>query len=85
VLATKIVELVPNEGSFWNTLGMAHYRAGDWKAAVEALNKSIELHQGAETSDWFFLGKTQPKNEELLQLRAEAGQLLNIETEGKPK
>ena len=30
----------------WNTLGVAHYRAGDWKAAVVALEKSMELRTG---------------------------------------
>jgi tetratricopeptide (TPR) repeat protein len=52
-LATKIVELVPKDGSFWNSLGVAHYRAGDWKAAVESFNKSIELRQDAD-NDWIF-------------------------------
>jgi tetratricopeptide (TPR) repeat protein len=45
-LAKKAVELKPNHGNSWNTLGVAHYRAGDWKAAVEALNKSEELRPG---------------------------------------
>ena len=27
----------------WNTLGVALYRAGDWKGAIEALGKSMEL------------------------------------------
>jgi tetratricopeptide (TPR) repeat protein len=39
----------------WNALGAAHYRAGDWKAAVEALEKSIELRHGGEALDWYFL------------------------------
>src|SRR5262249_30332855 len=36
-LAKKAVQLVPLAGGSWNTLGVAHYRAGDWKAAVAAL------------------------------------------------
>jgi tetratricopeptide (TPR) repeat protein len=44
--AKKAVELAPSNGAFWNTLGVAHYRAGDWKAAVEALTKSEELSPG---------------------------------------
>jgi WD40 repeat protein/serine/threonine protein kinase/tetratricopeptide (TPR) repeat protein len=44
--AKKAVELTPTEGGHWNTLGAAHYRAGEWKAAVEALSKSDELLKG---------------------------------------
>jgi tetratricopeptide (TPR) repeat protein len=54
-LAKKAVELAPKEGNYWNTLGAAHYRAGDWKAAVAALEKSRELRQGGDIYDWFFL------------------------------
>ena len=54
-LAKKAVELEPKEGTYWNTLGVAHYRAGDWKAAIEALTKSMELRNGGDSFDWFFL------------------------------
>jgi Flp pilus assembly protein TadD len=53
--AKTAAELAPTEGSFRNTLGAAHYRAGEWKLAVEALNKSMELGQGGNSFDWFFL------------------------------
>jgi tetratricopeptide (TPR) repeat protein len=58
-LARKAVELTPMHGNHWNTLGVAHYRAGDWKAAVTALEKSSELAGGtsfnssASSSDFF--------------------------------
>jgi hypothetical protein len=48
--AKRAIELAPNEGGYWNTLGVAHYRAGDWKAALQALNKSNELLKGNELS-----------------------------------
>jgi tetratricopeptide (TPR) repeat protein len=54
-LASNAVELEPNQGTFQNTLGAARYRAGDWAAAVEALNKSMELREGGDAFDWFFL------------------------------
>ena len=38
-LARKAVELKSQVPSFWTTLGVAQYRAGDFKAAVAALNK----------------------------------------------
>ena len=55
-LAKRGVELAPKEGMCRNTLGVSHYRAGEWKAAVEALNKSLELRKGGDSFDWFFLG-----------------------------
>jgi serine/threonine protein kinase len=42
-LAEKAVAAVPDEGMFWNTLGVSHYRAGNWRAAVEALQRSAQL------------------------------------------
>ena len=55
-LAQKAVELAPAQGMFWNTLGVAHYRAADWKAATAALKKSDELLKGNDLSfNAFFL------------------------------
>jgi len=53
--AQKAVELAPADGNSWNTLGAAHYRAGEWKLAVDALNKSMGLRKGGDSADWFFL------------------------------
>ena len=54
-LAQKAVALAPRVAYNWNTLGVAHYRAGKWQAAIEALTKSMELRQGGDSFDWFFL------------------------------
>jgi serine/threonine-protein kinase len=51
----KAVELAPRIGAYWNTLGVAHYRNGDWKAAVEALMKSMQLRPGGDAIDHCFL------------------------------
>ena len=59
-LASKAVQLAPKEGGYWNTLGVAHYRAGDWKAAVAALNKSVE-RKGGDASAWLFLAMAHHK------------------------
>jgi len=56
--AKKAVELTPTEGNHWNTLGVAHYRAGDWKAAIVALEKSVQLRKGGDSFDRFFLAIT---------------------------
>jgi WD40 repeat protein len=45
-LAQMAVDLAPTEGNFWNTLGIAKYRAGKWTSAIEALTRSMELLKG---------------------------------------
>jgi tetratricopeptide (TPR) repeat protein len=59
--AQKAVELAPQKGDYWNTLGVANYRAGDWKAAIAALEKSMELRKGGDGFDWFFLAMAHEK------------------------
>jgi tetratricopeptide (TPR) repeat protein len=52
-LAQKAVELDPTRGECWGTLGTARYRAGDPKAAIEALQKATQLHEHG--ANYFFL------------------------------
>jgi eukaryotic-like serine/threonine-protein kinase len=55
-LATRAVERSPKVGAYWNTLGVVRYRAGEWKAAIEALTKSMDLLHGQQESfNTFFL------------------------------
>jgi serine/threonine protein kinase len=55
-LARQAVERSPGMAIFWNTLGVASYRAGDWHGAEAALLKSIELQgHGGTDYDWIFL------------------------------
>ncbi|HEV3445636.1 MAG TPA: serine/threonine-protein kinase [Gemmataceae bacterium] len=42
-------------GTYCNTLGVAQYRAGNMKAAVQALNQSMKLRDGGDGCDWVFL------------------------------
>jgi len=53
--ARRAIQLGPGAGGYWNTLGVAQYRRGDWMAAIEALTKSTELSNGGDKNDWFFL------------------------------
>jgi tetratricopeptide (TPR) repeat protein len=53
-LAGIAVQRAPKVGDYWNTRGLAHYRAGNWKAAVAAFDKSMELQKGGDASDWLF-------------------------------
>jgi superkiller protein 3 len=54
-LARKAVELDPKNTMYANTLGVAYYRAGDGKAALAALDKSVAMRKGGDGFDWFFL------------------------------
>ena len=56
--AKKAVELQPGQWMYWNTLGVAAFRAGDWKLAAESLEKSIDLNNGGGAIDFFFLAMT---------------------------
>jgi Flp pilus assembly protein TadD len=47
-MASKALQLDPQEGESNANLGMAHYRAGDWKAALAPLKKGLELRSDAE-------------------------------------
>jgi tetratricopeptide (TPR) repeat protein len=55
-LAKKASESSPNDEGICNTLGVARYRVGDWKGAIEALMKSEELAPGTSLAfNGFFL------------------------------
>jgi tetratricopeptide (TPR) repeat protein/serine/threonine protein kinase len=60
-LAKRAVQLAPQVGPFWVTLGMAHYQAGDWKAAIAALDRSRELLKSASPYASLFLAMAHHK------------------------
>jgi serine/threonine protein kinase/tetratricopeptide (TPR) repeat protein len=54
-LAERATAAKPGDGKIWNTLGVARYRNGQWKEAIAAFEKSMELRSGGDAGDWFFL------------------------------
>jgi tetratricopeptide (TPR) repeat protein len=55
-LADELVTHAPNDANYWNTLGVARYRAGDFRGAIDALKKYRELRtDNTEWSNPFFL------------------------------
>jgi tetratricopeptide (TPR) repeat protein len=60
-LASRAVELEPSAPDFWNTLGGAHYRAGNWQEAVAAIEKSVERGKGGNAIDFFFLAMAEER------------------------
>ena len=68
-LAREAAKAYPECGTYWNTLGAVYYRAGDFKAAVAALARSIALTQGGTAFDYFFLAMAHMKLENQEQAR----------------
>jgi tetratricopeptide (TPR) repeat protein len=54
-LARKSVTARPESANYRNTLGVAHYRNGDDRAAVAELERAMGLEAGGTPHDWFFL------------------------------
>jgi serine/threonine protein kinase/tetratricopeptide (TPR) repeat protein len=57
-LATWCVTRAPQAGPLWSTLGMAHYRAGNYPAALAALEKASQLRSESDRCSFFFLAMT---------------------------
>jgi tetratricopeptide (TPR) repeat protein len=53
-LAQKATALKPGNAYYWNTLAVARFRAGDWQAVLNALDKSEELAPGEYAYKAFF-------------------------------
>ncbi len=60
-LARKAVAAAPDDWRFLRTLGVAQHLTGDDRAAIKALNRSLELHQGGEAIDYFPLAAAHQK------------------------
>jgi tetratricopeptide (TPR) repeat protein len=54
-LAETARVLRPLDPRVWRARGVATYRAGNWPTSLESLNRSIELNQGGEGEELFFL------------------------------
>ena len=66
-MAKKAVELAPRKWWSLNTLGVAHYRNGDWKSARDTLGAALSQRRDENAFDGFFmamslwrLGETEP-------------------------
>jgi serine/threonine protein kinase len=57
-LAEKAVTADPEQAKYWNTLGIACYRKGDWTKARSSLEQSMNLSDGGNGYDWVFLAMT---------------------------
>ncbi len=75
--ARAAVAIEPKTGNYWNTLGVALYRNGDWEEAKDALARSMVLRGDGDSFDWFFLAiihLKQGRKEQALNLYGKAVQ-----------
>jgi serine/threonine protein kinase len=101
-LAKKALEVEPDSSRLWITLGVAHYRQGEWKAAASALETGLRQNRPETGRGTFYLAmtyalrgdgerasrfyeqavkwmdKNQPRNPDLVRMRAEAGEVLKV-------
>jgi tetratricopeptide (TPR) repeat protein len=54
-LAKKRVARNPQVPDYWTTLGLAHYRAGNWAEAVETLEEAVRITPFNNGSEHFLL------------------------------
>ncbi len=54
-LAEEAARLAPRVPDAWASLGLARYRAGDWKGTIKAMDKTLELSPGGDSKAWFFV------------------------------
>ncbi len=59
--ARRATAAQPEEGNYWNTLGAALYRAGQWDEAKAALDQAMSLRRGGDSFDWFFVALVELK------------------------
>jgi tetratricopeptide (TPR) repeat protein len=52
-MARRAADEFPDAAAYWNTLGVAHYRAGDDRAAADALDRARALGGGSAFDDVF--------------------------------
>jgi tetratricopeptide (TPR) repeat protein len=54
-LAKRALQRNPLDKGNWHLFGVANYRAGNWKGALEATQKSMELDNGGDGGQWIVL------------------------------
>jgi serine/threonine protein kinase/tetratricopeptide (TPR) repeat protein len=60
-LAKSLVRVESKEAEPWQTLGVAHYRAGNYADAVNALEKAISISPPSDSRRWLFLAMAESK------------------------
>ncbi|MCO6044071.1 protein kinase [Aeoliella sp. ICT_H6.2] len=53
--SNEALQRAPESPDYWNSLGIGHYRAGDFDEAITALDRSIEFGGEDDMSNYYFL------------------------------
>jgi serine/threonine protein kinase/WD40 repeat protein/tetratricopeptide (TPR) repeat protein len=71
LLAERAVLLAPDSKVYWNTLGVAQYRLGKWRSAIDTLRHSLDVsHRHVAAYDLYFLAMSYAKLGEHAKARA---------------
>jgi uncharacterized protein HemY len=66
-------------------LGEAHYRAGNWTSALEALKQGAALRGGGNGEDWYFMAMTHHKLGDAKQAREWYDKAVQWHEKSQPK
>jgi serine/threonine protein kinase len=67
--ASKATVRSPLSPQAWNTLGIAHYRLGEYALAIPALERAISLRSGEHVADQFFVAMAYWRHQDERQAR----------------
>jgi uncharacterized protein HemY len=84
-LIQPVLEQQPDDAQAWLTLGIARCRLGEWKSAVEALNKTVKLRSGGDSNEWFYLALAQARLGEKEQARTSYQRAVQWMEKNRPK
>jgi Flp pilus assembly protein TadD len=83
-LAQKAVDKAPRSRRALQSLGVASYRAGDWKPAADALNESLRFSKSGDAASDFFLAMTHWQRGEKEQARKSYDQAAQAIAKNQP-
>jgi superkiller protein 3 len=69
-LASRAVELEPGNASHCRALAAAHYRAGNWREALDVLERTAGLNPNGHGFDWFFAAMAHRQLDDALAAKA---------------
>jgi tetratricopeptide (TPR) repeat protein len=84
-LIEPVAKQQPKNAQAWLTLGIARCRQGQWRTAVLALEKSVELRNGGESNEWFYLAMARAHLGEKEQARKSYERAVQWMDKNRPK
>ncbi len=69
-LATQALAQSPQQSAYWTTLGLAHYRAGEWQAALTAIDKSMAFGADNTAQNWLLRAMIEWRRDDRQQAQA---------------